>query len=89
MPKRRPSLCVIGGGFTGVAAAIGCLERVKEPFRLHVIEPDASLGRGVAFGDHPLHLLNVRARDLSIHAGRPGDFLTRALPRRKHSSCTI
>ena len=50
MPKRRQSLCVIGGGFTGIAAAIGCLERVTEPFRLHVIEPDASLGRGVAFG---------------------------------------
>jgi uncharacterized NAD(P)/FAD-binding protein YdhS len=71
------SICVIGGGFTGVASAIACLERVRGPFRLHVVEPGASLGRGVAFGaHHPLNLLNIRARDLSIHAGKPGDFLS-------------
>jgi uncharacterized NAD(P)/FAD-binding protein YdhS len=41
-----------------------------------VVEPSASLGRGVAYGaHHPLHLLNVRTRDLSVRAGQPGDFL--------------
>ena len=35
-----------------------------------------SLGRGLAYGaHHPLHLLNVRTRDLSVRAGQPGDFL--------------
>jgi uncharacterized NAD(P)/FAD-binding protein YdhS len=77
MRNALPSICVIGGGFTGIASAIACLERVKEQFRLYVVEPSASLGRGVAFGGHhPLHLLNVRTRDLSIHACRPGDFLS-------------
>jgi uncharacterized NAD(P)/FAD-binding protein YdhS len=67
---------VIGGGFTGAAAAIACLKRLDQPFRLTVVEPSAALGRGVAFGGHhPLHLLNVRARDLSIHAAQPADFL--------------
>ena len=69
-------ICVVGGGFTGSAAAIACLNRLARPFRLSIIEPNAVLGRGVAYGGHqPLHLLNVRARDLSIHADRPGDFL--------------
>jgi uncharacterized NAD(P)/FAD-binding protein YdhS len=67
---------VIGGGFTGAASAIACLARIPEPFRLVMIEPSAALGRGVAYGSHhPLHLLNVRTRDLSIRASQPGDFL--------------
>lgn len=69
-------ICIVGGGFTGVAAAIACLARIEAPFRLIVVEPAAALGRGVAFGGHhPLHLLNVRTRDLSVRAGQPGDFL--------------
>ncbi len=76
MRDGRRNICVIGGGFTGIAAAIACLERVVEPFRLFLVEPSAALGRGVAFGGHhPLHLLNVRTRDLSIRFGQPGDFL--------------
>ena len=70
------SVCVIGGGFTGAVAAIACLQQIDEPFRLTIIEPHGSLGRGVAYGGHhPLHLLNVRARDLSVFPDRPGDFL--------------
>jgi uncharacterized NAD(P)/FAD-binding protein YdhS len=70
------TVCVVGGGFTGAAASIACLTRIKTPFRLVMIEPSSSLGRGVAYGSHhPLHLLNVRTRDLSIRAGQPGDFL--------------
>ena len=70
------TVCVIGGGFTGAAAAIACLEHVRVPFRLVLAEPSAALGRGVAYGSHhPLHLLNGRTRDLSIRAGQPGDFL--------------
>ena len=75
MTYAHPAICVIGGGFTGAAAAIACLKRLEQPFRLSVVEPSAALGRGVAFGGHhPLHLLNVRARDLSIHAAQPGDY---------------
>jgi uncharacterized NAD(P)/FAD-binding protein YdhS len=76
MTYAGPAICVIGGGFTGAAAAIACLKRLKQPFRLSVVEPGSALGRGVAFGGHhPMHLLNVRARDLSVHAEQPGDFL--------------
>jgi uncharacterized NAD(P)/FAD-binding protein YdhS len=77
MRNATPSICVVGGGFTGVAATIACLRRVNRPFRLILVEPSAALGGGVAFGGQdPLHLLNVRARDLSIHADRPSDFLS-------------
>ena len=76
MRKAPLTVCVVGGGFTGAAAAIACLSRLDRPFRLVVVEPSASLGRGVAYGaHHPLHLLNVRTRDLSVRAGQPGDFL--------------
>ncbi len=76
MRKSSFTVCVVGGGFTGSAASIACLTRIKIPFRLVMIEPSASLGRGVAYGSHhPLNLLNVRTRDLSIRAGQPGDFL--------------
>jgi uncharacterized NAD(P)/FAD-binding protein YdhS len=73
MTYARPVICVIGGGFTGAAAAIACLKRLTQPFRLSVIEPSQALGRGVASGGHhPLHLLNVRARDLRSMRGSLG-----------------
>jgi uncharacterized NAD(P)/FAD-binding protein YdhS len=76
MAKAPFTICVVGGGFTGAATAIACLTRIDAPFRLVMIESGPSLGRGIAYGSHhPLHLLNVRARDLSIRAGQPGDFL--------------
>ena len=76
MRKAPFTLCVVGGGFTGAAIAIACLARIASPFRLVMIEQGPQLGRGVAYGSHhPLHLLNVRTRDLSIRASQPGDFL--------------
>lgn len=75
--QQKLTLCVIGGGFTGAAAAIACLRHIAQPFRLVVVEPSASLGRGVAYGSRdPMHLLNVRTRDLSVFPDRPGDFST-------------
>jgi NADPH-dependent 2,4-dienoyl-CoA reductase/sulfur reductase-like enzyme len=44
MPEAPPTVCVVGGGFTGAAAAIACLSRIKAPFRLTMIEGTASLG---------------------------------------------
>src|SRR5262245_4126105 len=76
MNRTRPNICVIGGGFTGAAAAIACLKRFAHSFDLTIVEPGADLGRGAAYGGHhPLHLLNVRTRDLSILPDRPQDFL--------------
>jgi uncharacterized NAD(P)/FAD-binding protein YdhS len=77
MPTARPTFCVIGGGFTGLAGAIALLAQFEQPFRLVIVEPNRELGRGVAYGGHhPLHLLNARVADLSVIADRPGDFLS-------------
>ena len=75
-PKAPFSICVVGGGFSGVASAIACLTRIKTPFRLTIIDPTPVLGQGIAYGSHQaLHLLNARTRDLSVRADQPGDFL--------------
>src|SRR5262245_36235883 len=76
MNRTRPNICVIGGGFTRAAAAIACLKQLPRAFDLTIVEPGAALGRGAAYGGHhPLHLLNVRTRDLSILPDRRQDFL--------------
>ena len=76
MRREQHTICVIGGGFTGIAAAITCLSEIKQTFQLVVVEAKPSVAQGVAFGAaDPMHLLNVRTRDLSIRAGQPGDFL--------------
>ena len=76
MRSEHHTICVIGGGFPGIAKAIACLTEIKQPFRLVVVEAKPSVAQGVAFGAaDPMHLLNVRTRDLSVRAGQPGDFL--------------
>ena len=76
MRSEQHTICVVGGGFTGIAAAIACLTEIQQPFRLVIVEAKPSVAQGVAFGAaDPMHLLNVRTRDLSIRAGQPGDFL--------------
>ena len=76
MRKAPFTVCVVGGGFTGAAVAIALMARIRSPFRLVIVERGRTLGRGIAYGSyHPLHLLNVRTRDLSVCASQPGDFL--------------
>jgi uncharacterized NAD(P)/FAD-binding protein YdhS len=70
MTYAHPAICVIGGGFTGAAAAIACLKRLEQPFASRWLSraPHWDAVSPLA-ATHPLHLLNVRARDLSVHAG--------------------
>jgi uncharacterized NAD(P)/FAD-binding protein YdhS len=76
MDRGEFTIAVVGGGLTGAAAAIAVLRRLRRPFQLVIVEGNHALGRGVAFGGHhPLHLLNVRTRDLSVLSDLPGDFL--------------
>lgn len=68
-------IAVIGGGFTGAAAATALLRTMGQPFDLLMVEPQAELGRGLAYGQAaPFHLLNVRAGRLAIQPGQPSDF---------------
>jgi uncharacterized NAD(P)/FAD-binding protein YdhS/predicted metal-dependent enzyme (double-stranded beta helix superfamily) len=72
------SVCIIGGGFSGVATAVQLLQAPKGPERLtvHLIERRGTLGEGPAYGTRePEHLLNVPARNMSLLAQDPGHFL--------------
>lgn len=74
-PRRLRRIAIVGGGFTGAMAAIAIADAVKEPLELVLFAPDGPLGGGLAYGKaRPSDLLNVRARDLSVHPDAPEDF---------------
>lgn len=69
-------IAIIGGGFTGTAAAIALLRHLPGPALIHIFEATGQLGGGIAYGAAaPCHLLNVRAKDITLDSGRQGDFL--------------
>lgn len=68
-------IAILGGGLSGAVAAIQLLREIRTPFELAIVEPNAQLGRGVAYGRaEPFHLLNVRAGKLGVLSGEPNDF---------------
>ncbi len=99
-------LAIIGGGFSGVCTAWHLLTHkgLRPAFRCAIIEPAERLGAGLAYRtDSPYHLLNVRARGMSITAGdsrsfvrwlseaepeySPDDFVPRGIYRRYIIAC--
>lgn len=74
-------IAVIGAGVSGVLTAIHLLWRCRPGDRIYLVERSAKLGPGVAYGTrHPLHLVNVRADNMSAFADEP-DHFTRWLAR--------
>ncbi len=72
----RPTLAIIGGGFSGSLLAVQLLRQARQPLRIVLIERDDLPGRGVAYRDQPdCHLLNVRAEAMSAFADQPDHFL--------------
>jgi uncharacterized NAD(P)/FAD-binding protein YdhS len=71
-------VAIVGGGFSGVCTAchLLSLDRLSEGFRIAIIEPCERLGAGVAYAtDSPRHLLNVRAKGMSITEDDPSSFV--------------
>lgn len=69
----RKHVIVIGGGFSGVAAAAAVVRRENAP-RVTLIER-SKFGVGLAYRTRdPAHLLNVRASNMSAYADKPHDF---------------
>jgi uncharacterized NAD(P)/FAD-binding protein YdhS len=65
----------VGGGASGVLAAIHLLRAGPAALDVVIIEPRAQLGEGVAYGTTDLaHLLNVRAECLSALSDQPSNF---------------
>ncbi len=74
-PRRLRRIVIVGGGLTGAMAAISIADAVKEPLELVIFAADGPLGGGVAYGkSRPDDILNVRARDLSVHPQVREDF---------------
>jgi uncharacterized NAD(P)/FAD-binding protein YdhS len=69
-------VAVIGAGVSGVLTAIHLLWRCRPQDRIYLVERSAQLGPGVAYGTrHPLHLVNVRADNMSAFADEPDHFI--------------
>ncbi len=71
----RPTVAVIGAGFSGVLTALRLLLAADGP-RVLLIERGARFGRGAAYSTtSPHHLLNVRATNMSAFVEEPAHFL--------------
>lgn len=80
--NRTLRIAIIGGGFTGIAAAITFLRNYRQPAELWLFEPSGCVSGGIAYGEAaPHHLLNVRAQEVSVLPERSNDFLEWCLNR--------
>jgi uncharacterized NAD(P)/FAD-binding protein YdhS len=71
----RPTVAVVGAGFSGVLTAVRLLLAPDGP-RVVLIERGPRFGRGAAYSSaSPHHLLNVRATNMSAFAERREHFL--------------
>jgi len=73
--SRRPTVAVIGAGFSGLMTALSLLEQPDGP-RVRLIERRRAFGRGAAYSTtFKDHLLNVRASNMSAFPDQPDHFV--------------
>lgn len=69
-------IAIIGGGFAGIATAIQLVQQGESPFRLTVINPEATFVTGIAYQPYATKLLlNVNAAKMSLFSEQPEHFL--------------
>ena len=67
-------VAIVGGGASGVLLAAHLLDRDART-RVTIVEKRSELGAGAAYAtNHPDHLLNVRASNMSAFPADPGHF---------------
>jgi uncharacterized NAD(P)/FAD-binding protein YdhS len=67
---------IVGGGASGVLAAVHLARLSRKPRRIILIDPAAELGAGAAFStDNPQHVLNAPARMMSAFDDDPDHFV--------------
>ena len=72
----RPTIAIVGAGFSGTLLALHLLRRCPQPARITLIERNTQFGRGQAYAtDNASHLLNVPAARMSAFHDRPGHFV--------------
>ena len=73
--KHSASVVIVGGGLSGVSAALKLLWRAAFPLRIFLIDPHEEPGRGVAYSTRDFeHRLNAPARRHIIRPGEPDHF---------------
>ncbi len=69
------TVVVVGAGFTGTIVTLKLNRSLPPGTRIVLCERGAAAGPGVAYGaEHPDHLLNVRAANMSAFGSEPGHF---------------
>lgn len=67
---------ILGGGASGALLAIQILRKSDSTTRVTLVEKNNGLGKGFAYGAaHPIHLLNIRASNMSAYPDDPDHFL--------------
>jgi uncharacterized NAD(P)/FAD-binding protein YdhS len=75
MPLAPRLIAIVGGGFSGAVTAIHLARHAPMPLSIHVIEPRAALGGGVAYSaTDPAHRINVPASRMTVFAADPTQF---------------
>jgi len=83
----RPTIAIVGGGFSGSMLAVELLRRQAGQVSVVLIERSPVPGRGVAYGTQfEGHLLNVRAKNMSAYADVPDHFVKWA---QRHYSSSV
>lgn len=68
-------IAILGFGFSGLMVAANLVRLAEGPCTLYIVDEHAD-GLGVAYGTtNPLHLLNVRAGNMSAFADAPNHFV--------------
>ncbi|MCU0352700.1 MAG: FAD/NAD(P)-binding protein [Cytophagales bacterium] len=71
-PRR---IAIIGGGLSGTLTAIQLLRQCRHTLHIDLIEKNAEVGLGVAYGTtFAEHLLNVPAKNMSLFPDEPAHF---------------
>ncbi len=75
MTRTMPRIVIIGGGFSGSAAAVQLVRRSPQPLAITIVEPRASVGGGLAYSsDEPDHRINGQPQMHSLDPAEPGMF---------------
>jgi uncharacterized NAD(P)/FAD-binding protein YdhS len=75
-PAQADTVAIIGGGASGLLAAVQLIRRARRAIKIVFIEPQANLGSGVAYStEFNSHLLNVPAGNMSAIPDDPDHFL--------------
>jgi uncharacterized NAD(P)/FAD-binding protein YdhS len=75
-PMPKFTVAIIGGGFSGTAVAIQLARQGFKDALVYLIERRDEVGKGIAYGtSHLDHLLNVRAKGMSVLPDNAGHFV--------------